>query len=159
MNTNRRFLLLPLLLLAVMVTAQTQMKVLLLAGAEQQYAIAQIGKITFVENVMFLHGEDGILLGATPVDEVDKIVFADSEIDALSQQTSATLRVFPNPTQQILFVSGLTGNQIVRIYSLHGQLLQSANVMDGEAQIPVEGLQCGTYLLQVGAQVLKFIKE
>jgi hypothetical protein len=59
-----------------------------------------------------------------------------------------------------LFINGLNANESVRIYDFNGQLLSisTANA-DGICQLSVASLPQGTYLLQVGIEVVKFIKQ
>ena len=156
----RKILLLPLMLLmAWSVRAEmTHMTIELLSG-EEVFEIAQIGKITFDDNLMILFGNDGRQLGSTSVDLIDKIVFGEEENQAVENVSVSSIRVFPNPAQELLFIRGVEGQQTVRIFNMQGQVLQSALSVDGEASIPVGGLQNGTYLLQIGAQVVKFIKD
>jgi hypothetical protein len=54
----------------------------------------------------------------------------------------------------------LNANESVRIYDFKGQLLSvtTANA-DGICQISVSSLPQGTYLLQVGVEIVKFIKQ
>lgn len=161
MKKKRRLLLLLLLLLAVGASAATHLKVEPLTGVEQQFAVSQIGKITFTEGVMYLFDKSGEQLGSTPVNQVGKIFFGEGQNNptSLDEAAVATVQVFPNPTQEMLVVRGLQGTQTVRIYNLQGQLMQSAVINDGEANLHVGGLQNGTYLLQAGAEVVKFLKE
>ena len=156
----RKILLLPLiLLLAWTVRAEvTYMRIELLSG-EEAFEIAQIGKITFSDNLMMLFDNDGKELGATSVDLIDKIVFSEDQYLAIGNVAVSSICVFPNPAKELLFIRGIEGKQTVRIFNMQGQVMQSALSVDGEASIPVGGLQNGTYLLQIGAQVVKFIKD
>ena len=156
----KKILLLPLMLLLAW-TAQaemTHMKIESLSG-EEAFEIAQIGKITFSDNLMVLFDNDGNELGSTSVDLINKIVFCEEPDQAIGNVAVSSIRVFPNPAQELLFIRGIEGQQTVRIFNMQGQVLQSALSVDGEASIPVGGLQNGTYLLQIGAQVVKFIKD
>ena len=143
----------------LLATEPTHMKIEFLSGSEQLQAIAQIGKITFADSMMVLHDLEGNVLGSTDVRLIGKIVFCDSSPTTVTNATQPTIQVFPNPTQESLFVRGAVEKQTVRIYSMRGQLVQSAVITAGEAQLHVGGLPTGTYLLQIGAQVVRFIKE
>lgn len=158
---NRRLLFLSLLLYAVGVFAQepTHMSIVPLNGAEEQLAITQIGKITFSEDVMYLWAKNGDLLGSTPVSLIDKIVFTGELFHSIDNVNDCRIQVFPNPTSESLIVRGLEDEQVVRVYSMDGQLMQSAVTINGESKLQVNGLQSGTYLLQAGANVVKFIKK
>ena len=138
---------------------QTHLTIVPLSGSEQHFAITKIGKIIFEDDKMVLYDFENKQLGATPVSEIGKIVFGNDVITGVNEVQVSSLLIFPNPTQESLIVRGLVGEQVVRVFSLQGQLIQSAVSTDGEAQLHVGGLQNGTYLLQAGAQVVKFIKQ
>ena len=156
----RKILLLPLVLMIAltMQAQQTSLRIEFLAGFED-FDLAKIGKIMFSDNLMILYGNDGMPLGSTSTDMIDKIVFHEIATSLDEAAAPTTLRVFPSPAQDALFVRGVQGQQTVRIFSIQGQILQSALTADGEANLQVGGLPNGTYLLQVGAQIVKFIKE
>ena len=157
----RKILLLPFMLLMALAgrAEVTHLKIVPLSGDESASALAQIGKIVLGNEQMCLYGSDGSELGCTPFSLIGKIVFYNDGTTQLNDIKNSAIQVFIDPTQEELFVRGIAGEQTVRVYSVSGQLLQSANASNGEAIVPVAGLQNGTYLLQVGAQVVKFIKE
>ena len=70
-------------------------------------------------------------------------------------EMGATYLVYPNPTQEVLHIQGATDTTPLRIYTMEGKLVTSA---EGQA-IDVKSLTNGTYLLQIGTQVARFIKE
>lgn len=156
----RKAFLLPLMLLMALVAQAQAMHLSIekLSGAEEMSALAAIGKIVFDKNGMCLYDKEGTELGRTPFDQIGKIVFSE-------QSTPTTVRELECPTiqvsfdQETLYIRGIAGRQTVRIFSMNGQQMQSAVTADGEAQLPVGGLHNGTYLLQVGAKVVKFIKK
>ncbi len=82
--------------------------------------------------------------------------------------TANTLKVYPNPVQsEINFSLLMTSNEKVRvdIYSLNGSLVKTLDMNLGRGEqtvsVPAEGLNIGTYVLQVTAgarvQVAKFV--
>ena len=159
---NKKFLFLPLLLMALAVMAEPKLTIVDLNGQEQQFALSQLGKIVFEDNVMYLYGDDGTLLGSTNAENVGQIAVEGMEESAMSlTETNAAnkIYVFPNPAQDALMVKGLPANQTVRVYDLQGKLMSATVTQAESTQINVSGLQNGTYLLQIGAQVVKFIKE
>ena len=157
----KKILFLPILLMIVIAghAEVTHLKIVPLTGDEATSSLAQIGKIVLSNEQMCLYGQDDSELGCTPFSQIGKIVFYHDETTKLDNTANAAIQVFLDPATDALFVRGIAGEQTVRVYSVSGQLLQSANASNGEAIIPVSGLQNGTYLLQVGAQVVKFIKE
>lgn len=138
----------------------THLRIELLVGAEEQIALAQVGKILFVDDMMHLYDNADNLLGITPLAQIEKITFSEQTTPTGSEEvTDLDISIFPNPAHDCLLLRGVTGTQTLRIFSLQGQLLESAVSSEGGAQLHVGNLQNGTYLLQVGAQVVKFIKE
>lgn len=68
--------------------------------------------------------------------------------------------VYPNPAQNVLFVEGLNSNDIVRIYDLNGKLIDmSESNNEGIVMLSVSDLPEGVYLLQIGVEIVKFIKQ
>lgn len=121
----------------------THFRIELLSGGESVTALSQLGKIVVGDEDMCLYGPDGTNLGCTSLSQLSKIVF-------LHQGSEGFINVN---------VPGIEGTQVVRIYTMQGQLIRTATVTDGTAELPVEDMPNGTYLLQAGAQVVKFIKE
>lgn len=139
--------------------AVTHLHIETLYGGEQQLAITKIGKIVFGTNEICLFDATNTEIGCTSLSQIGHIVFEEHVASDIDEVAVSGIHVYPNPTQDVLFIRGIEGEQTVRIYSLQGQLLQSAVATDGEAELQVGGLQDGTYLLQIGAQVVKIIKD
>ncbi len=154
----RKVVLLLLTCWAVCALADSKLVIVGLQGEEQPYVLAQLGRITFEDDVMYLYGKDGDLLGYTDIDRVGRLMF--DERTAIGQpEADSFLYVCSDPAQQSLLVRNLQGGQTVRVFSMTGQLISQTPSADGEARVDVTGLANGTYLLQAGAQVVKFIKQ
>ena len=91
-----------------------------------------------------------------PIAEVQQITFAPtpSHPTAVEGATASGIILYPNPTQDRLVVQGAEG-QTLRVYDLQGRLLKQAE----GTEVQVEDLANGTYLLQIGTQVVRFIKQ
>ena len=157
---NRKLLILGLLI-PLFANAKTDLVLVPLSGQDMNYAISLIGKIRFVENSVCLYDKQETELGCTTINEVNKIVFGEkpntpTDLNAVS---NSAIQVYPNPVQSQLIISGLQEEQVVRIYSLQGQLISSSSAESNTAVLDVSGLQLGDYLLQVGAEIVKFIKQ
>ena len=126
------------------------------SGKEVSKDIAKIGKLVFVEGNIQLLDKYGNILATESIANVKKICFAPpTEIDTDVNDTFAnTILVYPNPTQDILMIQGAE-SQMLRVYNLQGSLLQT----EWGNQIAVSHLPVGTYLLQIGTQVVRFIKK
>ena len=121
--------------------------------------IAIIGKWMFVGKNLALLDKNGGILALEPLSNIRKIVFSPSEPEVPTNDATVEVEslylVFPNPTQDVLHIQGATDDTPLRIYTMEGKLVASA---EGQA-IDVNTLSNGTYLLQIGTQVARFIKE
>lgn len=140
--------------------AETALFVDYLSEKDAEYALSIIGRIEIKDEVFRLISTDGEELASCDLYSVRKLTFGEAGSTATDNQLANQLFVYPNPTQDQLFINGLNANESVRIYDLNGQLLSvtTANA-DGICQISVSSLPQGTYLLQVGIEIVKFIKQ
>ena len=124
-------------------------------GVQQVQDIAKIGKWIFVEENLQLLDKVGNLLATEPISEIKNITFSISNTETATENVQMnSIVIYPNPTQDMLYISGTTP-QTLRVYDLQGRLLINETSM----QINVSTLNMGTYLLQIGTQVVRFIKQ
>ena len=124
-------------------------------GSQQLQDIAKIGKWVFTEENLQLIDKDGNVLATEPIAEVKKITFSISNSETTTENVAInSIVMYPNPTQDILHITGVTP-QTLRVFDLQGRLL----IIDNSTQVNVSHLNTGTYLLQVGTQVIRFIKQ
>ena len=124
-------------------------------GSQQLQDIAKIGKWVFTEENLQLIDKDGNVLAIEAIAEVKKITFSISNSETTTENVAInSIVVYPNPTQDILHIAGITP-QTLRVFDLQGRLL----IIDNSTQVNVSHLNTGTYLLQVGTQVIRFIKQ
>ena len=125
------------------------------SGAEVLQDIATIGKWLFVEDNIQLLDKSGNVLAIEPLANIKQITFATAGISEDVKDTVVnTIVVYPNPTQDVLMIQGAE-SQTLRVYNLQGSLL----LTQWGNQISVGNLPDGTYLLQIGTQVVRFIKK
>ena len=125
------------------------------SGAEKMQDIAIIGQWVFVENTIQLLDKSGNILATEPIANVKQITFSTAGIsEDVNDTVVRTIIVYPNPTQDILMIQGAE-SQMLRVYNLQGSLL----LTQWGNQIAVSHLPVGTYLLQIGTQVVRFIKR
>lgn len=121
--------------------------------------IAIIGKWMFVGQNLALLDKSGSILAIEPLSNIRKIVFSPNvpsiPTDDAVVDTESLYVVYPNPTQDMLHIQGATDTTPLRIYTMEGKLVTST---EGQT-INVKSLTNGTYLLQIGTQVARFIKE
>jgi len=99
-----------------------------------------------------LNGDDATGLLLVPQEPV-------IETGIKNRQAESSIFVFPNPVKTYLTISGVEKNVKIDVLDLNGALLQSILTQDNAANIDVSSLQQGMYLLQVGGQTIKFIKQ
>ena len=151
---NNRFILLVMLCCSMQLMA-TNLVLQKWDGAQQLQDIAIIGKWIFVEDDLQLLGHDGTILAQEPIKNIRKITLINSEdLSATENITTPNIVIYPNPAQEILLVKGVE-SQMLRVFDLQGRLLKTENGV----QVTVSDLASGTYLLQVGTQVVRFIKQ
>ena len=125
------------------------------SGAEVLQDIAAIGKLVFVEDSIRLLDKSGNVLAIEALSNIKKITLLTSDTSEDVNDTIVnTIVVYPNPTQELLIIRGVE-SQTLRIYDLQGRLLKT----EWGNQISVGNLSDGTYLLQIGTQVVRFIKR
>ena len=122
---------------------------------QRLHDIATIGKWIYTDNNLQLLDIEGNILATEPLSEIKKITITTSGlVTTTNNATTKSIVIYPNPTQEILIISGIE-SQILRIYDLQGRLLKEGN----GTQINVSNLANGTYLLQVDTQVVRFMKK
>ena len=151
---NNRFIFLLMLCCSMQLMA-TDLVLQKSDGAQQLQDIAVIGKWIFVEDDLQLLAHDGTILAQESIKNIRKITLINSgDLSATENITTPNIVIYPNPAQEILLVKGVE-SQMLRVFDLQGRLLKTENGV----QVTVSDLASGTYLLQVGTQVVRFIKQ
>lgn len=151
---NNRFILLVMLCCSMQLMA-TNLVLQKTDGTQQLQDIAVIGKWIFVEDDLQLLAHDGTILAQESIKNIRKITLINSgDLSATENITTPNIVIYPNPAQEILLVKGVE-SQMLRVFDLQGRLLKTENGV----QVTVSDLASGTYLLQVGTQVVRFIKQ
>ena len=135
-------------------TMATNLVLVQSSGEKVSKDIAKIGKLVFVEDSIQLLDKEGNLLATESIANIKKIYFAPPTETDVNDTLVNTILVYPNPTQDMLMIQG-AASQTLRVYNLQGSLLQT----EWGNQISVGHLPDGTYLLQIGTQVVRFIKK
>ena len=124
-------------------------------GTEAPYALTGVQKIVFTGNTMTVNMKGG----ASDVTDIVCIRF-DLITSIVNPKTiSASIAVFPNPAKTTLTVTGVEAGSKIDLYSVNGALLKSIPAQNNSMDIDVSFLQKGIYLLKVGAQTTKFVKN
>ena len=125
------------------------------SGADLLKDIAVIGKWVYEGDNLLLLDKAGDVLATEALANIKKITFSTSgPVTDVENVDSNSILVYPNPTQDVLMIQGIDA-QALRVYDLQGRLL----VQEEGTQVDVNHLAEGTYLLQIGTQVVRFIKK
>ena len=135
-------------------TMATNLVLVQSSGEKVSKDIAKIGKLVFVEDSIQLLDKEGNLLATESIANIKKIYFAPPTETDVNDTLVNTILVYPNPTQDVLMIQGAE-SLTLRVYNLQGSLL----LTESGNQISVGHLPDGTYLLQIGTQVVRFIKK
>jgi hypothetical protein len=86
-----------------------------------------------------------------------------SKVVVLQSSTKPSLRAYPNPAKDKLYIDGLDGYHIVRIIDASGKIIQQQNVLAGLKYIDIRRLNAGVYLLtatnDMGTQTVRFSRN
>ena len=125
------------------------------SGADLLKDIALIGKWVYEGDNLQLLDKEGNVLATEALANIRRITFSTSgPVTNVENVDSNSILVYPNPTQDVLMIQGIDA-QALRVYDLQGRLL----VQEEGTQVNVNHLAEGTYLLQIGTQVVRFIKN
>lgn len=78
---------------------------------------------------------------------------------------SMTLKVFPNPGKDVLYVNltGYEGNTDIQVYDIRGRLVMKRSTNMSKTSLNISALPAGTYMVKVlnnnKEDVVKFIKQ
>jgi hypothetical protein len=74
------------------------------------------------------------------------------------QSIEVKLEVYPNPVADCLKIKGATQGELIKVFDLNGRIVRMLKVDGEEASVNMANVPAGTYLVQVGKQVVKIIK-
>ncbi len=123
------------------------------SGADLLKDVALIGKWVYEGDNLQLLDNAGNVLATEALANIKQITFS-TEGTAVENVQANSIVVYPNPTQDVLMIQGIEA-QALRVYDLQGRLLMH----EEGTQVDVNHLAEGTYLLQIGTQVVRFIKK
>ena len=161
----KRFLfLLGMLVLVISAQAVPSLVVKPLSGKECITALGNIGKVVYSGDSLYVYDAAKNVVFSDLLANVQHIRFSDEQPSTSNQventQTNNGLqvKVYPNPTQDVLMVENTQGN-VLRLYTMGGQLVTIQPVNNGSAQVKMSDLPSGNYLLISGNQSFQVIKQ
>jgi len=80
---------------------------------------------------------------------VTTIEYKDNDLSASLNESEESIQVYPNPTNQTLYIEGVKATAEYTVYNIVGDQIITGAFMPGENSIDVQSLIAGTYLLKV----------
>lgn len=88
--------------------------------------------------------------------------FLDCAVVSTEEQVTSSLSLYPNPSSDVLLVSGIQGAELILLYDVTGHLLRSSVITGAQHTEQISGLENGLYFMVVEfpgkKETLKFIK-
>lgn len=100
-----------------------------------------------------------VVKNGDPVVGVQRVTFSKKQSTEVGDAVVAQVRIYPNPVQENLHMSGLREGSRVEIVALDGRVVKRMEAAGSELSIPVSDLSAGSYLLKTADTTLKFIKR
>lgn len=135
-----------------------------LSGKECITALGSIGKIVCSGDSLYVYDVAKNVVFSDLLANVQHICFSDEQpststsVENTQGNNALQVKVYPNPTQDILMVENAQGN-VLRLYTMGGQLVTTQPVVNGSAQVNMTNLPSGNYLLLSGNQSFQVIKQ
>ena len=135
-----------------------------LSGKECITALGNIGKVVYSSDSLCVYDATQELVFSDLLANVRHIRFSDEQpntpttVENTQGNNALQVKVYPNPTQDILMVENAQGN-VLRLYTMGGQLVTIQPVNNGSAQVKMSDLPSGNYLLLSGNQSFQVIKQ
>ncbi len=133
-----------------------------LSAQEQKYELDKLGYFELVGNEMIVKDKDGRVLHKTQIGDVRKVVLVDTLVEVktgVKGIVDVSMVVYPNPSMDELFIEGIHVGDVLRVYTMDGVLVNVQEVEDEVTLIDVREFAVGSYLIQSGDNIVKFIKE
>lgn len=100
-----------------------------------------------------------VVKNGDPVVGVQRVTFDKKQSTGVETGKEVHVRVYPNPVQENLHMSGLSEGSRVEIVALDGRVIKRVDATGCELSIPISDLSAGSYLLKTADTTLKFIKR
>ncbi len=156
-NHLRLFFTFMMLCLCIGVKAQYNVSVKAIVtmtnGSESEYSLSDKDLISFEgEDYLVIQSENTIRI---PLADIRKIVFVDT-LDT-DETASETPYLYPNPVKDAFLLGNIGTNQMMRIYSIDGRLVEQS-IVSGNQRISVNSLSAGAYIISVNGYNFKMMK-
>lgn len=129
------------------------------------YMNTDTGVSVAMDEVDYLLRSDGsaefsiVVKQGNPVVGVHRVTFDKKQATGIETEAVEQVRLYPNPVQEMLRMSGLSAGSVVEIVALDGRVVKRVEASGSDLSIPVADLSSGSYLLRTANTTLKFIKR
>lgn len=116
---------------------------------ERSIGLATVRKITFENGNVVVLTTDGAV--TFPITQMEKLFFS---------STPTAIRDLKDRSKSLAYVNGVVkaqGTGVLRVYGISGNLQRVANVR-GTANVSLESLPQGVYIIQMGSETIKIQK-
>ncbi|GGB84391.1 hypothetical protein GCM10007424_25530 [Flavobacterium suaedae] len=94
---------------------------------------------------------------------MDDIIVEEAPAASANQNVSESLKVYPNPVQNEIYINNADGINTLELYTVTGQKVLSQQVVGSTAKVNTDGLSAGIYLLKAlsgeAHKTIKVIKK
>ncbi|GHT61817.1 hypothetical protein FACS189451_04680 [Bacteroidia bacterium] len=119
------------------------------AGAPQSFALSDIHKITFSEGKLNVLSTSGVG-GDFDFSAISKLTFSETgTTEIISPPEVSTLKLYPNPVRDELFVTSDSKIESITVFGLQGNVLLRSNGQSSTAKLSLGFLPKGIYVIQV----------
>ena len=146
------------------VMAEPSLVVKPLVGTECISALSTVGKLVYSGDSLYVYDKSQTIVFKDLLLNVKHIRFSDeqpstpTDVENTQSDNALKVKVYPNPTQDILMVENAQGDML-RLYTMDGRLLETQLLINGSAQVNMTNLPTGNYLLLSGNQSFQVIKQ
>lgn len=135
--------------------AQSKVTLTFQDASTQEIDVNSYGKIYFSGDYMYI--DNGFSQPYSfAVSNIRKMTF--NEVLGVPEIATETFKVYPNPVQNLLYISGNASTPYpYALFTIDGRLLLNGEVQNGEP-VDVSGLSSGFYILKVNNTSLKINK-
>ena len=169
----KKIFLLVALLVPLLTQAGSMVQIKRLNQQELLEEATKLGKTTFENGRINVYDINGQLLLQVSLTEQTTIVInndyvsitdengQEQEIELVTdlQDPESSIRIYPNPTVDYVFIDGASLGATLRLISLDGQVIKNIVITESHMVLPVSDLANGSYLLQVNQSILKLLKQ
>lgn len=149
-----RKILLILLCFACMSASAVTLHVEQLNSADFELAVYKIGKIVIQGETLVFYDRQGQVLEETPIANMGALTFTEEQ-EGLYNVNDPRYVVYPNPTNSLLMVKGLSEPTTLRLYSLDGNIVKT----EKSTEMHMDNVPTGQYFLQFNTNIVKIIKQ